>query len=100
MSGAIARHPDHPLAHAEQGPTLTGALWQLDVDEEIRELHLMPIHPERFEAISVLADAQLQCLGNPLGIHPRLKGIMIGTRLFQRQGGDIPAFSVELPATR
>jgi hypothetical protein len=54
----------------------------------------MPIHPERFEAVAFLADAQFQRLGNPVCIHPGLKRVMVGTCLLQRQGCNIPALAV------
>src|SRR5919108_457929 len=68
MRGAIARYPDHFLPHAKQGPAVAGTLRKFDVDEEIRELHLMPIHAQRLEAIPFLADAQLQRIRDALRI--------------------------------
>ena len=54
----------------------------------------MTIHPQRFESVPFLADTQLQRLRNTVGIHPRLKGIIVYESLLHCQRGDVPAFAV------
>ena len=57
MRRTITRYPDDLLTHTQQGPAITGALRQFDIDEEIGDLHLMTVHAKRLEAVSFLADA-------------------------------------------
>ena len=57
MCGAIAWDPYNLLSHAKQGPAITRALRQFDIDEEIGYLHELTVHTERLEAITFLSHA-------------------------------------------
>ena len=50
---------------------------QFDINEEIREFHLMTIHAQRFEAIAVVPRTQFERVRDVPGIQPDLKRIII-----------------------